>query len=52
MSELITPINAWDVLHCIKKTMGLDYFTKYGFDSFDDQSHVLKEEKSESVNRC
>ena len=29
--------------------MGLEHFTKCGFYSLDDQSHVLKEEKSESV---
>ena len=52
MSEPITATNTWDVLHCRKKTMGLDYFTKYGFDSLDDQSHVLKEEKSESVKKA
>ena len=50
MSKPITATNAWDVLSCIKKTMGLAYYTRCGFDSLDDQSHVLTERESHSVN--
>ena len=55
MSEKFTATDAWNipnVLACLKKSMGLAYYTRCGFDSLDDQTHVLTEKESDSVNKA
>ena len=57
MSENSTATDArWGVstvLNCLKKSMGLAYYTKLDFDSLaDDQTHVLTEKECDSENKA
>ena len=41
-----------NVLACLKKSMGLAYYTKCEFDSLVDQTHVLTEKECDSNNKA